>query len=149
MMPIAPLPRESMMNHTEDGKKSDLQENDSSKELGHFERQAEVRFHPTPAEKAGGIHVAAEKAREAQQKYEEQLHRGDHKNEENIDKVGDELYGQGEIERNARQKAKDDAHKYNQMVNQQIHQKCYEAEKEASKMWKDARLESHDSRAIH
>uniref|UniRef100_A0A914WXH1 Uncharacterized protein n=1 Tax=Plectus sambesii TaxID=2011161 RepID=A0A914WXH1_9BILA len=127
-MLIAPLPTESTMSHKEDEKKSGLEENDSSKELGHFERQAEVRFHPTPADKAGGIHVAAEKAREAQEKYEEQLHGGDHKHEEKsyMDKIEDELYEQGETERNARQKVKDDAHKYNQMVDQQIDEKCSE-----------------------
>lgn len=56
------LPRDYMVNDHGNGKKSDSQDShhDSSTELGHFERQAEFRFHPTPADRAEGIHAAGE-----------------------------------------------------------------------------------------
>jgi len=151
MIPIAPLPREFMARDREEEKKNDSQEkeDDSSNKIGHFERQTEFRFHPTAADKAGGIHVAAEKAREAQQKYEERLKEGgDHKKDDKsyMQKVEDELYDQGERERIARHNAKDDAHKYNEMVNKQIHQRCYEAEKEGAKMGRNALPDFHASR---
>lgn len=47
-----------MMRDKEDKNDSQGKEHDASREIGHFERQAEVRFHPTPSERAGGIHVA-------------------------------------------------------------------------------------------
>uniref|UniRef100_A0A914WHL0 Uncharacterized protein n=1 Tax=Plectus sambesii TaxID=2011161 RepID=A0A914WHL0_9BILA len=90
--------------------------------------------------------LEAEKAKAMQQKCEDKLKVVSHKKDKDkqfLKRLEKDLYDLGKRERVARQNAKDEACKYNQLVSKEIHQRCNEAEKVTMKVWTDASRELH------